>query len=498
MGIDQAVGVDFGENEGISETDTEISMPIERFNAKPTEIADAGDDHIDQAIDHIIGAATAKGAAKSDDDIGVTDDDLDMDDVKRDHKALAKGTRKAVHEAEHPTLPPVAARRPKKWGKPAAIALFVLLVGGVGLLNVMPVSTAEYEKAASEAMGVPVKVASARLSVITGVEMKFEGVTIGDGVKIRLARGYPEVGSLFGGKKAFSRIELEGASISQAQLADAVLGKVAGENFRVGRIVIKQAKFDGPLALPALDVEAMVSGEGSLQSVTARGGDKLSVQLSPKGNDIGFEISAGSLALPFVPALTLSDFGMKGTANRGGVVSSEFDGRVFDGVISGTAKIRWGANWTVDGDVRARALRVAVFAPALVSEGKVEGRGAYSMSGSVPANLFESAKVQGDFKIEKGVLGSFNLTRALQTGGAQSSGRTEFSELTGQAVYDKGAVQVRNVSITAGAMNAGASLDVDGNGGLSGRVVADVKTPTQTLRATLNLSGKVQDPVIRK
>jgi hypothetical protein len=25
-----------------------------------------------------------------------------------------------------------------------------------------------------------------------------------------------------------------------------------------------------------------------------------------------------------------------------------------------------------------------------------------------------------------------------------------------------------------------------------------VKTPTQTLRATLNLSGKVQDPVIRK
>ena len=124
--------------------------------------------------------------------------------------------------------------------------------------------------------------------------------------------------------------------------------------------------------------------------------------------------------------------------------------------------------------------------------------GAYSMSGSVPASLFESARVQGEFKIEKGVLGSFNLTRALQTGGAQSSGRTEFSELTGQAVYDKGAIQVRNVAIAAGAMNAGASLDIDANGGLSGRIAAEVKTPNQTLRATLNLSGKVQDPVIRK
>jgi uncharacterized protein involved in outer membrane biogenesis len=224
----------------------------------------------------------------------------------------------------------------------------------------------------------------------------------------------------------------------------------------------------------------------------------LSVQLSPKGSEIGFEISAGSLALPFAPALTLSDFGMKGTANRAGVTMSEFDGRNYDGVFTGTAKIRWGANWTVDGEVRVRGMRVAVLAPALVSEGKVDGRGAYSMSGPNPATLFESARIQGEFKIDKGVLGSFDLTRALQTGGAQSSGRTIFSELTGQAVYDKGAVKVTNVAITAGAMNAGASLDVDANGGLSGRVVADVKTATQTLRATLNLSGKIQDPVIRK
>jgi hypothetical protein len=106
--------------------------------------------------------------------------------------------------------------------------------------------------------------------------------------------------------------------------------------------------------------------------------------------------------------------------------------------------------------------------------------------------------MQGEFKIDKGVLGSFDLTRALQTGGAQTGGRTVFNELTGQGVYDKGAVQITNVAISAGAMNAGASLNVDANGGLAGRVLADVKTPTQTLRATLNLSGKLQDPVIRK
>ena len=75
---------------------------------------------------------------------------------------------------------------------------------------------------------------------------------------------------------------------------------------------------------------------------------------------------------------------------------------------------------------------------------------------------------------------------------------SSLSETDNQALYDKGAVKITNAAISAGAMNAGASLDVDAGGGLSGRVVADVKTANQTLRATLNISGKVQDPVIRK
>jgi hypothetical protein len=443
-------------------------------------------------------AAAAKQAAQqaarapAADDVDLKDEDLDTDDIRRDQKVLAK------RAAEHaPSAVVAGSGRPKRWGKPVAIGVFGLLLAGIGALHVMPVSTSDYEKGAAEAFGAPVKIGSARLSAITGLEVKFENVAVGD-ARIKLARGFPEIGSLFGERKSFSRIELEGVSMSQSQVGDAVLGKAASANFKVGRVVIKQLSLDGPLKLPALDVDAAMAADGSVQSVRMTGPDKLVVQLSPKGSDMGFEINADSLALPFVPALSLSDFGMKGTANRSGVTSAEFDGRAYDGVISGTARIRWGATWNVEGDVRARGIKVAVFAPALVSEGKAEGKAAYSMSGSAPAQLYEGARMQGDFKIDKGVLGSFDLTRALQTGGAQSAGRTVFGEMTGKGVYDKGTVQLRDVSMTAGSMNAGASIDIDAGGGLSGRVAADVKTPTQTLRAVLNLSGKVQDPVIRK
>ena len=441
------------------------------------------------------GAAAKSGARTDDDDIDVSEDDLDKDDLKRDQKVAADRARKAARE-----VPPVAVAtggRPKKWGKPAAIALFVLLLVGVAALNLMPLSTAEYEKAASDAMGVPVKISSARLSALAGIEVRLEGVTVG-GAKISKVRGTPEVGSLFGARKAFSKVELEGLSISQAQLGDALLGKVSGENLRVARIVVKQLTLEGPLKLPPLDVEATVAGDGTLQAVRLTGGDKLVATLSPKGSDIAFEISAGSLALPFLPALSLSEFAMKGTANRAGVVSSEFDGRAYDGVISGTSRIRWGDSWTVEGELRARTLKVAVFAPTLVSDGRVEGKATYSMSGSTPATLQDGARMQGEFKIEKGVLGSFDLQRVLQTSGNQSAGRTIFNELTAQGMYDKGTVQFTNVAISAGAMNAGASLTIDPSGNLSGRIVADVKTASQRQNATLNISGKLQDPVIRK
>lgn len=440
-------------------------------------------------------AATGRVSDKGDDDVDVKDEDFDLDEIKRDQKVLTG--RAAV--LEQPSSAVVAASgRPKRWGRPVAIVLFVLLLGGIGVLHVMPLSTPDYEKSASEALGAPVKIGSARLSLVTGIELKFENVAIGNAVKIRLVRGFPEIGSLFGERKSFSRIELEGATLPQSKIADALFGKAAGANFRVGRVTAKQLNLDGPLKVPPLDVDAVVSGDGSLQSVRLSGVDQLLVQLSPKGSELAFEISAGSLALPFVPALSLSEFAMKGTANRDGVTRSEFDGRAFDGIISGTAQIKWGANWDVQGEVRARAVKVAVFAPALVSDGKVDGRATYAMSGDLPGLLFERARMQGDFKIERGVLGSFDLTRALQTGGAQSAGRTVFTELKGQGVYDKGTVQLRDVSISAGTMNAGASVDIDASGGISGRIAADVKTANQTLRAVLNISGKVQDPVIRK
>jgi len=434
---------------------------------------------------------------KKDDDIPVSDDDLGMDDVKRDQRALAGRKKEKAYVAP----PPVAAsvrRRPTNWGKPVTLGLILLLAVAVGVVHVMPLGTAEYERAASEAIGRPVKIASGRMWLFTGLQLRLQGVTVGNNIKIANVTAFPTFDTLSGDKKTFTRIDLEGLALPQEALGELLFAKVKSDKFSVARVVAKQLELTGPIALPkGLEADITLDADGALRSVTVRGPDTLVAKLSPKESTIEFDVDAGGFVVPFGSEMTLGNFGMKGTATRQGMSITEWDGTMLNGKISGTANVRWGSTWTVDGVMTARGLNAAVFAPALVSEGRGEGTAKFSMSGPEPAKLGAAGRYDGSFKIESGALGSVDLSRALRTGGRETAGRTEFTDLTGQATYDRGAVTLRNIQLSRSSLNAGISADIARDGALSGRIVADVRAGSQTLRATLTMGGTSKDPQFR-
>src|SRR5438552_6337179 len=396
--------------------------------------------------------------------------------------------------------PGVAAayrRQERNWGKPVTIALVVILGVALGALHVIPISTADYEKAAREALGQPVRVGSGRISLWRGVHYEFKDVRIGERVRIAEARAFPPLDALFDERKIFRRIELEGAALPQDVLGEVLFARANGENFKLGRVVAKQLKLEGPLPLPPLDVDVALDASGLPRAASLAGPDNLVINLSSKGAELEFEMSAGSFTLPIAPALSLDQFGMKGTLTRRGMNISSWDGAALNGSVSGTAKVRWGGTWNVEGAVTARGINAGVFAPALLLEGRGEGTGRFWMTGAEPAKLASGGRLEGNFTVNKGVLGSFDLSRAIQTGGRQVTGRTQFTEMNGQAIYNAGAVALRNVNIGAGALNAGASADIAQSGALSGRIVIDVRTSTQALRAILILGGTVKEPQVK-
>src|SRR2546425_1102854 len=396
--------------------------------------------------------------------------------------------------------PGVAAayrRQEKNWGKPVTIALLAILGVALGALHVIPISTADYEKAAREALGQPVRLGSGRVSLWRGVHYEFRDVRIGERVRIAEVRAFPALDALFEEKKIFKRVELEGAALPQDVLGEVLFARANGENFKLGRVVAKQLKLEGPLPLPPLDVDVALDATGMPRVVSLAGPENLVANLSSKGAELEFEMSATSFALPIAPALSLDQFGMKGTLTRRGMNISSWDGAALNGSVSGTAKVRWGGTWNVEGAVTARGINAAVFAPALLLEGRGEGTGRFWMTGAEPAKLASGGRLEGNFTVNKGVLGSFDLSRAIQTGGRQVTGRTQFTEMNGQAIYNAGAVALRNVNIGAGALNAGASADIAQSGALSGRIVVDVRTSTQALRAVLVLGGTVKEPQVK-
>ncbi|HEY1287735.1 MAG TPA: hypothetical protein VGF58_05365 [Burkholderiales bacterium] len=450
-------------------------------------------------------------------DIEVSDKDLDMTEVRHDEAAVARDARKAQRDREREarqrakeakeharaaaradSVKAPKARRRVNWGRPVTITLVTLLVAGLVALHIIPLPMDEYEQAASAALGRPVKIGTGRLSLYSGLRLDLDNLTVDGSTTIASARAYPQWGALIEGRKALGRLELAGVTAPQSAIGAVVGAKLPGDSFGGARIFAKDVKLTGPVALPALDGEVRIGPAGAVSTVMLSGPDGLAATLTPTANgEVEFDVTAANLAVPFAPELTLSTFAMKGVANRQGMNIASWGGGLLDGAVSGTANVRWTGAWHVEGGVTARAINGAWFAPALLSEGKAEGQGRFSMSGSDPMKLYNAAHLEGNFSVGKGVIGTVDLSRVLHTGGLQYGGRTQFTEMTGHAVYDRGAVALRNVNITAGALTAGASADIAPSGAIAGRIVADIRTTVQPLRAILVIGGTVKEPQVR-
>jgi hypothetical protein len=462
-------------------------------------------------------AATAAAMARegrtvqpaAEEDIPVTDDDLDMTEVKKEQAALekAQGTEKERDKEKEKTekkkkekveaAPLPKLRRPSKLGKPIALGLSFLLVVAIAVAHVMPLNTAEYERVATEALGRPVKIGSAHLWLLTGLQVRFTNVAVGD-AKIAHVVGYPSPASLVGDRKEFSKIELDGFTLPQQAIGDALFATVKSDGLTVEHFVIKNLEVPGPATLPqTLQADIALDAKGALKNATLRGPDGLVARIAPQAGGVSFEATAAGFTLPIAPQVTLSNFAMKGSATPRGMTITDWGGSLLGGAMTGTANVRWGGSWNVDGVITVRNINAAVFAPALLSSGTGEGTGKFSMNALDPAGLVSAGRIDGNFTVNKGTLGSFDLAQAIQSAGRNYRGTTPFVEMSGQGSYNRGAVALRNVTIGAGALNAGASADIAENGALSGRIVADMRTTVRSLSATLLLGGTVKEPQVR-
>ena len=413
-------------------------------------------------------------------------------DARAETALHGREARAAAEEA------PVAYRTPINWHKPVALGLLVILILGLVLVHFVSFDgqIAEFEKLAGAHLQQPVKIKALHLSLVPLPHWRLDGVSVGQDGRLEVAqiKAVAELGSMFSDKKAFSSIELESPVLSEEGLFALLFGKPQGQNFKVASVIVRNGKLNSKsFVLPVLDAKIAVGENGAWQKIALETPDhKTTLLLEPKGEGAQIEVETNALSLPFGPDFSLENFVAKGMVVRNELQLSEFKGGVYGGYLSGNASLKWGADWSLGGEIRVRAMDPGKFAAALLEDGRLEGRAAYAMRAKSYDELFAAPRLEGTVEVQKGSLLGVDLARLLQGGGV--GGKTAFTELTASFIREGDRTQLRQVRVVAGPVSAGGSADVDAGKNISGRFAADLKSPVAQARVNFAVSGSLREP----
>lgn len=412
------------------------------------------------------------------------------EEAPRDSGAAAQLARKAW-----------AKRKPGNFVRQLVVMLLVLLVVSVAAVPFVPLESGPYEKAAQAWLGEPVKIGTFTLTLLPVPRLKFEKVVIGEEHPMRVAtiKAIPRVGSVLAEKKTFKSLELENVTFPREYLSVLLRSRGKGESLGVEHLAAKGLRLDIPeLNLPAFELDASFSPDGALKSATLASAEpKLSVKLQPQGGKAAIEISSDKFPLPVGADLALGEFTAKGTVTRSEIALNEAEARAFGGRLLGSVRLRWSDGWSLDGQIAVRQLDAAQIAAPLVAGGTLEGKGVYSMKAPLPERLLTSARLEGNFTVQKGSITNVDMTRVLQ-GNGSAGGTTPFSEMSGGVSAGPGRVLVRQIRLAAGLLSGAGQLEMDPQKNLSGRMQIELRARTVQARATLAVAGNLKNPQFRR
>lgn len=384
----------------------------------------------------------------------------------------------------------------RRWAKSLLLVLALMLALPVlGLVLMQFVSFSgripSLEKAASAQLQQPVKIGTLHLSLLPQPHWRLGAVVVGNKGQIKAPQVtlVTDLGSLLDGLMTGAAIEVDAPIVSEEGLAWLMFAKPQIPGTGLRQLSARNARLESPnFVLPTLSVKAEIGANGLWHNARILSADQsLSLELSPQGELVRFEGSAKQFPLPFGSSLTLSDFDATGTVDRDGITVRQFSSRQHGGILEGSARLAWGSVWRLEGTLETRQIDAALVLPELLQGGRLEGKANYSMRAELGPQLFGTLRLDGNFLIRNGALLAVDLGRMLQS--SEIGGKTEFSELAGGFVHERGATQLRQLRLVAGLLVASGDVEVDADNKLRGRLIVDLGTATERRRTSLSVTG---------
>lgn len=397
---------------------------------------------------------------------------------------------------------------------PLAVSLgvvgLVALVALVFFLYPYDSHRPDFEATLGRVTGTTVRIGEVRAVFLPRPAIALENVRgkEGSGMAAARIRLTPEIFSLFGAHPVFSRVEVDAARLQPNALA--VLPKLLAEAVAPGgATTVREISFRD-LSVEALglslsglhaDFAADASGKpGEISFQTEDRGMTLHLSALPTGFQADFE------ALGWRPQ-DESRFrfdSLQGQARWDGssLTIQSLDARMFDGAIQGSLRLENGVQPTIAGDLTIKRLSVQRLAAALGYGSQFDGdlAGTLRFSGSAPEwpGVIPSASGEGDFSLQRGALGGFDLVEAMRRGkGTVRGGSTRFDQLSGRLVISPDSIRFADLALASGLLHSGGYLDVARDGKLAGRLDVEMRGSANTLRMPLSATGTLKEPLLQ-
>ena len=337
---------------------------------------------------------------------------------------------------------------------------------------------ADFEKAASDILGVPVKAGSSKLWFAPGPQWRFDNVVAGVGAEqARIARVSlnTSLGGVFGPAR-FDAIHLEDLQLPGRVAARLIQGSSASTALGNGELRATRLSFtDVPKDLPPLDLKASFR-DGQVAALTMRGATedagKVDAEIQREGG-LPLRLEASQLRWLFGPGVPLSDVRLKGRLDGGAIVMDEFVATLYAGELAGSGRLSWDSGWRLAAKLDAKHVEAERLVKGWIREGLVAGSLNLVAAGATPVELASNLQLAGRFSLERGLLAGVDIDKVVQ--GRGLGDETRFESLTGDFTVESGRVEVVNLKVAAQGVKAAGAVRVERDRSVSGRLSVEAE-----------------------
>ena len=400
-------------------------------------------------------------------------------------------------------------RTPRKQlpiGKMVASLFVLVLIAVVGLPYVWPLDEyiAPLEKEISAQLNQPIQIKKINFALLPLPKIQLHSVAMGKGQELKVGDVvlHFDLSALFAPTKSINSMELNNVTVTGASLDKALVWlQAAGgnEKYPVARMELRGVRvLSDEVTLPSLNGSANFDAQGMFTKADLKSEDgKFGLELQSLQNRLQLELNIHQGSLPILPDIKFKGLSVNGVVKNGEVIFSDLFAHVYGGTLTGKGQLNWSNGWKLQGQINAKSLELQSMFPNFGVTGQLYGDVNVSMYGSALSQLDKDPRIEGAFEAKNGVIHKVDIETMARFGSRPgTSGRTNFSELSGTLKADQRGQRFYLRKIAAGAVSGSGFFDVDAKQQLSGKLLVDIKGDTKG-NVPLHLSGSLSEPLLQ-